>query len=620
MRILQLHVDWVEYEPIKKEIEMAEEAEKKVYRIEDAILLLTCVEKGDEEKMCEVVIEDIEKSVQQIGCKKVVFYPYAHLSNQLAPPSKALNILQKLEELALERGLEVIRAPFGWTKALRISVKPHPLAEQFKTFESNMNVMEETSKFIILDVDGKEYEIDVENWEECEVLQKFPLLKILVRNEVIGKPPKGIEPAHIKVMRKLELVDYEPMSDVGHLKFYPNGTLIHDLLRDFAFWKIVHPLKCMKVDTPALYRANYPRVKELCGKFDVRIYKLKVDNVEFVLRPAAGDLGVFEMLSKATISWKNLPFSVYDYSHCYRLEQRGECTGLKRNRYFWMPDIHSFCKDLEEGKKMFEELSYAYSRLMDALDIEYAFAWRVVKDWYPKLKDLILRILKNVNKPALIELLPGKKHYWVMKNEWQAIGSDGFNAQVSTVQLDLENSERFGIYYVDKDGRKKGCIIVHSSIGSIERQMYAILETAVKREKEGKLPMLPLWLSPEQVRVIPVSERHLEKCVEICDILEKNKVRVGLDDRSETVSKKVFEAKRSWIPYIVVVGDKELESGKLNVVKRELSTVEKDHKEEMSVEELIKEIREKCGDMPFRPMYVPREMSKRISFVPWGGD
>ncbi len=474
------------------------------------------------------------------------------------------------------------------------------------------------SKFIILDQKGNEFSVDVKNWKKCKILDKFSLLRVFVRNEVAGKPPKGVQSAHIEIMRKLELVDYEPMSDIGHLKFYPNGNLIHDLLREFAFWKVAYPLGCIKVDSPPMYRAQYPRVQEICGKFDVKIYKVIVNGEEFVMRPSAGDLGVFEMLSKAVISWRCFPFSVFDMSHCYRLEQRGECSGLKRNRYFWMPDIHSFCLDLEQGKEWFEKISYAYDELMNALSLEYAFAWRVVESWYPKLKKMILDILKKAERPALIELLPEQKNYWIMKNEYQAIGADGFNAQVSTVQLDVENSERFGIYYVDQEGKKRGCVIVHSSIGSLERQMYAILERAGKMENQGKLPMLPLWLFPEQVRLLPVADRHIKKCEEIAQELEKNNIRVGIDDKNQSVSKKVFEAKKSWIPYFIVIGDKELNSDELIVVKRELSKADEDCKKNMSLKQLISEIKQKCQDMPFRPMYIPREISKRLIFVPWG--
>ena len=107
-------------------------------------------------------------------------------------------------------------------------------------------------------------------------------------------------------------------------------------------------------------------------------------------------------------------------------------------------------------------------------------------------KPFIVKLLKLVKRPALIELLPERKHYWVLKHEFQVIDSVGGNAQLATVQLDMEDSERYGIRYVDEKGEKKGCIILHSSMGSIERWMYALLEEAAKAQKAGKAPSLPL--------------------------------------------------------------------------------------------------------------------------------
>jgi threonyl-tRNA synthetase len=138
-------------------------------------------------------------------------------------------------------------------------------------------------------------------------------------------------------------------------------------------------------------------------------------------------------------------------------------------------------------------------------------------------------------------------------------------------------------------------------------------------EEEGKAPMFPVWLSPEQVRLIPVScEKHLKKCEEVAEKLEKENIRVGIDDRDLTVPKKVFEAKRSWIPYIIVIGDKELKSERFPVVIREKSSLKKEFRKDFTLKEFLNEIKEKTSDMPFRQLYIPRELSRRVVFVPWG--
>jgi threonyl-tRNA synthetase len=250
----------------------------------------------------------------------------------------------------------------------------------------------------------------------------------------------------------------------------------------------------------------------------------------------------------------------------------------------------------------------------------WVLGFEIVEEFYEKYREFFKKIIKEVQIPAFFKVMKEMTHYYVFKNEYQAIFPDGNNLQISTVQWDIKNGERFNISFIDKNGDKKSVpYIIHaSSFGSIERAMAAILETGAWMEKEGKDPMLPLWLSPEQIRLIPVADRHLKKCEEIAEQLEKEKIRVGIDDRVLTVPKKVFESKRNWIPYIVVVGDNELKSKKLPVVVREKSLLEKEFREDYSLKELVEELKEKTLGMPFRPLYIPRELSKRVIFVSWG--
>jgi threonyl-tRNA synthetase len=182
---------------------------------------------------------------------------------------------------------------------------------------------------------------------------------------------------------------------------------------------------------------------------------------------------------------------------------------------------------------------------------------------------------------------------------------------LSTVQVDHENGKRYEIKYIDKEGKKRYPILLHCSpSGAIERVIYALLEFAAMDEKKGKVPSLPLWLSPIQVRLLPISDKHVEKCVEIANIMKANGVRADVDDTSSTLDKKVLNAEQSWVPYICVVGDKELKSGKLSVRLR----VEKE-KKEMGLDEIIKEINEKCNGMPKADNSLPVLLSKRPIFV-----
>ena len=184
-------------------------------------------------------------------------------------------------------------------------------------------------------------------------------------------------------------------------------------------------------------------------------------------------------------------------------------------------------------------------------------------------------------------------------------------AALSTVQIDVDNSKRFNITYIDENGNRKFPLILHCSpSGAIERIIYAMLEKVEFLKKEGKKPVLPFWISPIQVRIIPVSEKHLDKSKEFLKIIEENGIRVDLDDREITMQKKVREAEMEWIPYILVVGDREISTGILKVRDRYL-----DLTRDVSMEKFIEELKEKMEGKPFRKINEAVLLSKRIKFV-----
>jgi len=155
-------------------------------------------------------------------------------------------------------------------------------------------------------------------------------------------------------------------------------------------------------------------------------------------------------------------------------------------------------------------------------------------------------------------------YYWLLNIEYHIIDDLGRAREIGTVQIDFGNAERFGISYVDENGKRRYPIILHSAIlGSLERFMYVIFDNLVKKN-----PVLPLWLSPIQVRVIPVSNKYKEEARKVALRLREKMIRADLDDREETVERKIRDAEVSWINYIVVVGKKEIEGKKLTVRKK----------------------------------------------------
>jgi threonyl-tRNA synthetase len=134
MRILQLHSDFIEYKPVQKEITLAEEAEKKPVRLEEIVVLFTAVEEGDDKSVAQKAIDEVQDFIQKLKVNRVIIYPYAHLSSNLAKPTEALKIVKAMEAYAKEKKIETYRAPFGWNKQFTISIKGHPLAEQSRVY------------------------------------------------------------------------------------------------------------------------------------------------------------------------------------------------------------------------------------------------------------------------------------------------------------------------------------------------------------------------------------------------------------------------------------------------------------------------------------------------------
>jgi threonyl-tRNA synthetase len=610
MRVLLIHADKFEYE-VKEPTKMAEpipSEHPKKHSFKEALVAFSTIEASDEDvaAIAEVASADIADVFAKVKAERLVLYPYAHLSPNLASPKLAVDVLKATEAALKARGIEVHRSPFGWYKGFEIRCKGHPLSELSREFTAEKKVTREevvekiAKTFYILTPEGEEFPVDLENIDSLRILDKHPSLKTFILAEEIGRT-KGVEPPSIRAMQKLELVDYEEASDRGHFRMFPKGHLVFSLLEAWAQEIALDRIGAIQIDTPVLYDWSFPDIRSQGMSFHERHYTLKTDeNREFVLR-FAGDFGLFRMMKGATLSYRNLPLRVYEFSKSFRLEQRGELTGLKRLRAFHMPDVHCFTKDIDDGWKEYMLLYKNYSDLADATGVEYVVAFRIVQEFYDKYKGNLIELLKYSKKPALIEVLSKMKHYWAVKHEFQGIDSVGGAVQLSTVQLDVEDAERYGIVYADSDGKKKGCIICHSSIGSIERWIYVLLEEALKHEK----PELPFWIAPTQIRLIPVNEGFVGDCDKLADQID---ARVDIDDMDDKVGKKIRNAEMDWINMIIVVGEKEKASGQFPVRMRS------GDQKMMTLEQLRAEVARLSKGYPRARLPLPRYLSKRPTF------
>ena len=596
MKILFLHTDYIEYEVKEKAIDGAEEPKLNRDGMKEALVAFISVEKDDTHK---AGVDEIKKIASMVNAKNIMLYPYAHLSSSLASPENAIDVLKKMEK-ELKKEYNIKRAPFGWYKAFKLSCKGHPLAELSREVkEEEEKVAEEiTSRWYVLTPDGNLIEANKFDFKGYDELKKF------YEYEAFGSRKSDIKPAHIKLMQDLELVDYEDGSDYGNMRWYPKGYLIKRLLEEKVEEMCLNA-GAMEVETPIMYDVNHPSLSKYLKKFPARQYRIKGDKgKEFFLRFAAC-FGQYLMAKDMIISYKNLPLRLFEIAKSFRKEQHGELSGIKRLRAFTMPDMHTLCRNEEQALNEFKRQFLLALKWKEIMGIEGEIAIRFVKDFFEKNRNFALELVKLVGKPVLVEMWDKRYFYFIMKFEINMNDSVGKSFALSTVQIDVENPEAFNITYIDEDGSKKYPYLLHASIsGGIDRCVCALLENEAKKMKDGKKGMLPFWLSPTQVRLIPVSDEYINECMEIAN---KIKARVDIDDRDLSVSKKIMEAEKEWVPIIIVYGEKERKGKFLPRCRFECNG-------EFDLVKLNELIEKKMMNKPFRRLPLPALLSIRPRF------
>ncbi len=623
MRFLLLHADFIEYQPISKEIQTAEDIpSKSSKKIDEVIVALVAVEKDDDESLIDEVGDELKAYGQMIKCDNLLIYPYAHLSSDLADPSIAQSLLNSIEEKSRNLFQTVNRAPFGWTKSFNIKIKGHPLAEQSKTIKKKSEdpsklKSESTGESIALKseqvlkstwyvqtVEGNLVPMDEYTFEKNSSFSKLADYELSKKRTVVEVPP------HVKLMKRLAIADYEPSSDGGNMRYYPKGRLMKSLIETYVS-SMVHEYGGIEVETPVMYDSNHPSIHSYFNRFPARQYSIKSDNKQLFLRFAAC-FGQFLMAKDFQLSYKQLPLKLYELTrYSFRREKSGELVGLRRLRAFSMPDCHAFCKDIEQAKEEFVKRFELSLRVIEGLGIspndDVDMVIRFTSDFYEQNKEFIKTFAARLKKPIIVEMWKEKFFYFIVKWEFNFVDSLGKAAALSTDQIDVENGERYKIEFVDSDGEKKYPIILHNSpSGAVERVIFALLEKADKNGTAGKTPALPLWLSHTQVRIIPVASKHTEFGEKIVGELNKNNIRADIDDRELSVGKKIREAESEWIHYILVIGDKEVDGSEL-VVRERLSKSQYG----IALDNLMKKIKQEISDKPYLPLNLPVYLSKR---------
>ncbi len=591
-------------------------------KVDEALVAFMAAEKGDDKNITSVAdqaAQEILGLASQLGTQNVVAYPYAHLSSLLSSPRVAVKLLDEIYNRLKSKSelLSVMRAPFGYYKAFEISCKGHPLSELAKTITPATSAKKESSE-------GESEAIKAEKSLESEWVimtpqgessycgpakdfqfKKRPNLKKLFKYEESGTRTSDQPPPHIELMRRMELVDYEPGSDPGNFRWYPKGQLIKRLAETYVS-NLITQYGGMQVETPIMYDYQHPKLHSYLQRFPARQYVLLSDEKEYFLRFAAC-FGQYLIQHDMQISHNHLPSKLYELTHySFRREQSGELAGLKRLRTFTMPDLHTLAKDVEQAKEEFVRQVDLAIQCMEGFGLDFEVAIRLVKDFADENKDFVEDLVSRCGRPALIELWEERFFYFVAKLEFNFIDALDKAACLSTVQIDVENTQRFDITYIDDTGNKQYPLLLHASIsGSIDRVLYAILEAQALRMKKGRKAQFPFWLAPVQMRIIPVSEKFGTNCKAV---LTKIPCRIDYDERDISMGRKIREAEKEWIPYILVLGAKEESDGHLSVRTRDGA------QRKMSIPELIAEIEPQMTGKPFFDLPLPKYVSRRPIF------
>ena len=370
---------------------------------------------------------------------------------------------------------------------------------------------------------------------------------------------------HKKLGPQLDLFVFSELVGAGLPLFTPKGTLMRDLLDSYV-WQLRKLAGYDRVDIPHITKKDLYEKSGHWDKFKDELFNITTrEGHIFAMKPMNCPHHA-QIYKRRKWSYRELPQRYASTTKVYRDEQSGELAGLSRVRAITQDDAHVFCRE---------------SQVKDELKT----IWNIVHEFYATF-GFTLRVRLSMHDPKNQESYLGEKEKWEaaentlrelaqeMKTEaFEGIGEAAFYGpkldflatdsigrewQVATIQLDFNQPERFELECVGEDGASERIFMVHAAImGSIERFMSVLIEHYAGN--------FPLWLSPLQARILPISDKHLDYAVKVEQALSEAGLRIEVDQRAESIGKKIREATTEKIPYMLVVGDKESESNQVAI-------------------------------------------------------
>jgi threonyl-tRNA synthetase len=561
MKALLLDVEKIGWQLVKPEASVYEESDEKTVKVDDALVVMLSIEKDDDSTTAESALKDIEKVMSQLKREKLVLYPYAHLSNNLADPKTAMQVIDQIYRSALnDKKITVKKAPFGWNKKWSIEMKGHPLAEQGR------NYGKETAK-----VYTKAKPVSVNT-------------AIVRKSDWAGLPDND----HRTIGERLDLYSFQEVSP-GMVYWHNNGFIIYKEIIKFLRERLAE-YDYKEINTPILANTALWYVSGHIDHYRSEMFLFNAENEEMGLKPM-GCPSVMLIFKSRKWSYKELPFRAAEFDMIHRNEVSGSLTGLFRVRQITQDDSHTFLREDQVEEEISNILKMA-KEIYAVFGMKFILNISTMPDshlgdekFWEKATNKLRNALKNNNLDYGIKEKDGA--FYGPKIDGDVLDSVGRKWQCLTIQVDYQLPQRFGLEYTGEDGKQQMPIVVHKTvIGSLERFMGVLTE-----HYQGKFPV---WLAPVQVRVISISEHSNDYGNKIYSELRKRGIRVHSDFSDRTLEYKIRDAQMQKVPYMIIVGKKEQEKNKITVRDRAGKQVH-----DMELSEFVKKISEEIAERSF---------------------
>lgn len=549
------------------------EINKDLNYIAGNILALSIAQKYENAIFCNCEVDEDGFYIDMdLGNESISINDFAKLEKQM---SKFTTGAIKLEYYTLQKkdALIVFKSNSYISETIKNKNQDNILLvkinnNDFPSISTTINNSNEIKAFKLLNVGGSYWQNDANNKQLTRIRGvAFNNSKDL--DNFLVELQERIERDHRTIGKNLELFTFDLLSGQGLPIWLPNGAIIKKQIRNFLS-ELEFKYGFENTYTPVLGNVELYKKSGHWDHYKENMFPLmKLDSEELVLRPMTCPHHIL-VYKKKQYSYKQLPLRLCEESMLHRYEHSGGLTGFERVREMVLEDTHIFCTPEQVKEEVFNcynMINEAYEGLdcsVHQIDLSLhdpddkekfhndSKMWEVAEnDLRDMLKEKKIKFVEKVGEAA----------FYGPKIDFQVKTALGRIITMSTIQLDFLLPKKFEIEYKNQNGEMKQTIMIHLGVvGTYERLLSILLE-----QTKG---ILPLWLAPRQIAIIPVSnDHHLDYAKKINNLIRKEYIRTIVDDRDERLSKKIRDAQVSKIPYQIIIGDKEIESNTIAVRK-----------------------------------------------------